>query len=136
MCCCARKLTEGTSVQLRNFANALVVPGRVGFIADEGVKQRLVCGSHVASPALEAGLHAVVEDGEEVAIVNAVADSNVVLQRRFLVVRRRGRLWWRGALCDVSAAVELRGSGALSRSGTAPAALETVARLGSPLEYT
>ena len=73
---------------------------RVRLVAEERVEQRLVGGRYVAGLALQARSHAVIEDGEEVAIVDAVADGNVVLQGDTLVGGRRGRLGWWCALCQ------------------------------------
>jgi hypothetical protein len=105
----ACKLTEWASVQLGHLPDPLVISGRVCLVADEGVEQRLVGGSHVAGPALEAGLDAIVEDCEEVAVVDAVADGDVVLQGRVLTCGRWRCLGRWGALSGVSAAVESRG---------------------------
>ena len=96
-------LTKWAGVQLGNLADALVISGGICLVADEGVKQRFVRGCNAVALALEARLHAIVQHCEEVAIVNAVADGDVVLQGDLLVIGSGRRLSRGRALLGVSA---------------------------------
>lgn len=81
-----------------------MVLGRVRLVAQEGVEERVVSGCRVALFTLQPCSHAVVEDCEEVAVMAAVANGDVVLQRHLFVVGGLGRLCRRCALggCSVS----------------------------------
>lgn len=93
------QLTKWTRVEFGHFSVSLVIFGRVGLVSDEGVEQRLVGRCQVGGLALQACLHAIVEKSEEVAIVDTVADGNVVPQCQCLVRGGRRRLGGWCTLC-------------------------------------
>jgi hypothetical protein len=97
-CCTARclsdRLTVWACVKLGEPSPDLEVLCRVCLVVGEGIEQRGLCRGGLAGFALEAVLHAVVEDGVEGALVDAVTDGQEVLDHAALVGRGRGCLWW------------------------------------------